>query len=358
MISTIQPEIIKQKYSIAKGLGASDDVINRLELERLRGALMTERSSFISHWQEINEYLAPRRARFWTTDRDRGNRRNYKIINSTGTHAWHTLQAGMMSGFTSQSRQWFRLSTLDPDLAKVEAVKEWLDMVSWMMSDVFLRSNLYTTLMNTYGDMGGFGTGCMFLEEDFDRVIHTYSILAGSYYLIPDAKWNIDGFMRDYQMTVRQIVEQFGTEPGSRDIDWTNISSLVKGLWDNGTTEAWMDITHAIIPNPDWNPNSPRSDKKKYASVYYERGSVGSQYTLSTVDSVKVLQRKGFDKFRIMAPRWQVGGEDIYGTYCPGMEALGDIQGLQTYEKRGAQALEKSINPALVGPSQPQEFES
>lgn len=348
MLAKVQPELIKQNY---KRIGAQDETLNRIELERIRGQCLSERSSFISHWQEINSFLAPRRARFWVTDRDRGNRRNYQIINSTGTHAWHTLQAGMMSGFTSQSRQWFRLSTLDPDLAKVEAVKEWLDMVSWMMSDVFLRSNIYTTLMNVYGDMGGFGTGCMFLQEDFDRVIHTYSILAGSYYLIPDSKWQINGFIRDYMMTVRQIVEQFVVVQGTTNMDWSNCSSLVQGLWNAGTTEAWINVSHAILPNPDWDPNNSRSDRKKYTSVYWERGVVGAQSTISSADSAKTLSRKGFDKFRVMAPRWEVGAEDIYGTYCPGMEALGDIQGLQTYEKRGAQALEKSINPAMVGPA-------
>lgn len=348
MIARIQPESIKQKY---KQIGSSDETLNRLELERIRGQCLSERSSFISHWQEISQFLAPRRARYWVTDRDRGNRRNYSIINSTGTHAWHTLQAGMMSGFTSQSRQWFRLSTMDPDLAKVEAVKEWLDMVSWMMADVFLRSNVYTTLMNVYGDMGGFGTACMFLQEDFDRVIHTYSILTGSYFLIPNDKWEIDGFIRDYMMTVRQIVEQFAVIKGTNRLNWDNVSTLVKGLWDAGNTEAWINVSHAILPNPKWKPESAMSASKKYVSVYWERGTVAAQNTLSTIDSTKVLSRKGFDKFRVMAPRWEVGAEDIYGTYCPGMEALGDIQGLQTYEKRGAQALEKSINPALVGPS-------
>lgn len=329
----------------------ADERINRLELERLRSALSAERSSFVSHWQEIGEFIAPRRTRFWTSDRDRGNRRNYKIINSTGTHSWHTLQAGMMSGFTSPSRQWFRLTTQDPDLAKMEPVKEWLYDVTWMMSDVFLRSNLYTSLMTVYGDMGGFGTSAMMVMEDFSRVIHTFPFVIGSYYLYADSKNNIVGLMRDYMMTVRQIVEQFAWDDEAKAYDWENVSHMVKNLWDAGTTEAWIDITHSIGPNPGWDPDSLRSDRKKYLSVYYERGSVGSQYTISTVDSTKVLSRRGFDKFRVMAPRWEVSGEDIYGTYCPGMEALGDIQGLQVYERRGAQALEKSINPPMVGPA-------
>lgn len=343
MLAKTNPETIKKVQGVESA--------NRLELERLRSMLSAERSSFLSHWQELGQFMLPRRTRFYTTDRDRGNRRNYSIINSTAGLAARTLRAGMMSGFTSPSRPWFRLTTQDPDLAKMEVVKEWLYDVTWALSDMFLRSNLYTSLQTVYGDMGVFGTAAMMVMEDFDRVIHTFPFVIGSYYLFADYKLQIEGFMRDYMMTVRQIVEQFAWDDQMKKYDWSNVSGMVKTLWENGTTEAWIDVTHAIIPNPDWNPKGLRSESKRYLSVYYERGSVGSQYTLSTVDSTKVLSRKGFDKFRVLAPRWEVSGEDVYGTYCPGMEALGDTQGLQVYERRGAMALEKSINPAMVGPS-------
>lgn len=327
------------------------DYPDRIELERLRSGLSAERSSFFTHWRDLSDYILPRRSRFYTTDRDRGNRRNYNIINSTGTHAMHTLQAGMMSGFTSPSRPWFRLTTQDPDLAKFEPVKEWLYDVTWMMSDVFLRSNIYPSLQTVYGDMGCFGTAAMMIMEDYDRVIHAYPFVIGSYYLFADYKLKVNGFMRDFMMTVRQIVEEFAYNPDTKKYEWDNVSGMVKSMWDNGNTEAWIDVTHYIGPNKNWNPNSLQPDKKKYLSITYERGSIGSQYTMSTMDSSKVLRRRGYDKFRILAPRWEVSGEDVYGTYCPGMEALGDIQGLQVYERRGAQALEKSINPAMVGPA-------
>jgi hypothetical protein len=342
------PEIIKNGY---RSLNVKDERTNRLELERLRTQLMVERSTFFSHWQQIDEFISTRRTRFYVTDVDRGNRRNGMIINSTGTHAWHTLRSGMMSGFTSPSRPWFRLTTQDPDLAKMEPVKEWLYDATWLMHDTFLRSNVYNSLPTVYGDMGGFGTSAMMVMEDFERVIHTQVFVLGSYYIFNDYKLHVNGFMRDFRMSVRQIVEQFAWNEQEKKFEWDNVSTLVQQLWHNGTTEAWIDISHAIIPNPDWNPRSLRSDDKKYISVYYERGAVGSQYTISTVDSTKTLQRKGFDRFRILAPRWEVSGEDIYGTMCPGMESLGDIQGLQMYERRSAQALEKSINPAMVGPS-------
>jgi hypothetical protein len=52
-----------------------------------------------------------------------------------------------------------------------------------------------------------------------------------------------------------------------------------------------------------------------------------------------------------LAPRWEVSGDDVYGTNCPGMTALGDIKMLQHGERRGMQALDKLVNPPMVGPS-------
>lgn len=345
MLAKAQPAIIADKLKLA-------DQVNRLDLERLRGALLVERSSFLSHWEELGRFIFPRRTRFYSTDTDRGNRRNMSIINSRGGLAARNCRGGMMSAFTSPSRPWFRLTTMDPDLEKYEPVKEWLYQVTRIEHEVFLRSNLYTSLQTIYGDMEVFGTAAMLLEEDFTgRVIHTYPFVIGSYYLFADDKLKINGFMRDFRMTVRQIVEKFGIQDGTNNIDWTNISELVHGLWNAGTTESWIDISHAVVPNPKWVPGSPLSLKKRYLSIYYERGTSGSQYTISDTDTTKVLQKRGYDKFRVMAPRWEVSGEDIYGTYCPGMEALGDIQQLQMHERRGSQALEKSINPPMVGPA-------
>lgn len=322
----------------------------RLKIERIRGQCLNERSTFLDHWYQLGSFIFPRRTRFYTTDVDRGNRRNMQIIDSTGGLAARTLRSGMMSGFTSPSRSWFRMTTVDPDLAKLDSVKEWLYDVTWRMSEIFLRSNLYNSLQTVYGDMGVFGTSAMLIEEDFDRVIHTYPFVIGSYYLIANDKLKINGFLRDFRLTVRQIVEKWVIQE-DMSMDWSNVSSLVYNLWHSNQTEAWIELTHAILPNEDYDPDSMRSDKKRYLSVYYERGSSTASYTLSQVDTSKILQKKGYDRFRVLAPRWDVSGEDIYGTYCPGMEALGDIQQLQMMERRGMQALEKLINPAMVGPS-------
>src|SRR3990170_4753438 len=90
----------------------------RQQYEILRSQLEIERSSFLSHWGELGSFILPRRPRFSVTDVNRGDRRNQKIIDSTATLAIRTLRSGMMGGVTSPARPWFRLTTIDPNLAE------------------------------------------------------------------------------------------------------------------------------------------------------------------------------------------------------------------------------------------------
>src|SRR5690606_12998366 len=88
--------------------------------------LKQERSSWIAHWRELSDQIQPRRSRFLQSDRNKGDRRNDKIINATPRRAARVLASGMMAGVTSPARPWFRLTTPDPGLAEFGPVREWL----------------------------------------------------------------------------------------------------------------------------------------------------------------------------------------------------------------------------------------
>lgn len=323
----------------------------RRRYEILRSQMYDERSSFIGHWTDLGNYILPRRPRFTISDRNRGDRRNQKIIDSTATLAARTLRSGMMSGVTSPARPWFRLTTNDQKLAESGDVKIWLNEVTELMRTVFLRSNVYNTLPIVYGDLGVFGTAAMLIEEDFTGdIIRTYAFPVGSYMLGNDDKLQVRVFMRDFMMTVRQIVEKFGRQPDGK-IDWTNISDTVKQAWEENKPESWVSVTHVIAGNDEYQIGSPVNKRKRYRSCYYERGIVDSsdQYTGSVAE--KFLSESGYDYFPVLAPRWEIVGEDVYGVDCPGMSSLGDVKQLQLGEKRIMQAIEKMVNPPMVGPT-------
>lgn len=326
----------------------------REKFERLRGQLKTERQSFIPHYQDLADYINPRGAQFTTYDTNRGEKRNQLIVDSTASFAARTLSSGMMSGITSPARPWFRLTTPNPDMAEFGPVKEWLHYVSERMTTIYLRSNVYNILPTLYKSLGVFGTPAMGVFEDLDTTIHCHSFPVGSFMIGTSDKGRVVVFCREFTRTVRQIVETFGrTREKSGSPDWSNISKHVKSCYDNGEYETKIDVVHLIAPNELFDETSPLAAHKRFASCYYEQGTLpGAPMTTSaSFDTNTILSESGFDLFPILAPRWEVNGEDIYATDCPGMMALGDIKALQTMQRRKAQGLEKMINPPLKGPA-------
>lgn len=333
-------------------LPPEDSRMERQRYQAMRTQLDSERSSFMPTWRTLGDYILPRRPRFTVTDVNKGDRRNQNIVNSTGTLAARTLQSGMMGGITSPARPWFKLTTADQDLADVSSVKDWLYQVTQRMQTAYIRSNLYNTLPLIYGDLGVFGTSATFVEEDMEDGIRTYPFAIGSYMISNNAKGKVDVFIRDFAMTVRQIVEKFGVKKGSRDIDWSNISAHVKNQWGLGNYETWIYVSHVIMPNNEFDPRKLEAKYKRFKSVYYETGSQsasGANY-LGDDDQIRYLSKSGYDLFPVLAPRWEVNAEDAYGTNCPGMIALGDIKQLQLAERKGMQAIEKMVNPPMVAP--------
>lgn len=322
----------------------------RTRLEILRSQLTQERTSFIPQYRDVNDFIIPYRGRFFIEDVNRGDRRNLNIINSKGTFAANTLASGMMAGVTSPARPWFKLGAADDELSEFGSVKNWLDLVGRRMNNVFLKSNIYKTLPTSHRDNGTFGTAPLSIEEDFDKVIHTKSYPVGSYFIAVDSKGKVNTWMREYAMTVRNVVETFGEKDHNGNWDWSKFSTMVKQCWDRGQYQSWIQIVHAIYPNDEYDFRSPFAKHKKFASCYYERGFINSSQRnyMDGPNDNTYLRETGYDYFPILCPRWMVNGEDAYGTECPGFVAIGDIKQLQHGEKVHGKALDKMVDPAMV----------
>ena len=343
------------KHPKIKTANMNSDAFNlRHRLEITKAQLERERDSFKYQWRDINDFVRPRRGRFFVTDSNKGDRRNLKIIDSTATFASKNLAAGMMSGVSSPSRPWFKMGAFDPADDAREDAKDWFHTNTARMKSVLLRSNLYSILPIVYGDMGDFGTGCMFMDEDIDSVVRFYSFPIGSYLISANSSGKIDTFMREFQMTVRQVVEMFARDPEDpTKYDWDKVSTQVRSAWEENNKENWIIIVHAVIPNENYQEEALESRFKKYLSIYYERGNSGSSNNTGSgyaAPTDKVLREKGYDYFPVLAPRWGLTGEDVYGTDCPGMTVIGDIKQLQKGEKKVLMAVDKQVDPPMVAP--------
>jgi hypothetical protein len=314
--------------STSKPTTAFDYVTRRL------GAMSSERASWDAHWKDLIDNFSPRRGKFMVTDRNKGNKRN-TLTNNTPLFARRVLVSGLMTGITSPARPWFRLGPPDPDMDEFGPVREWLDILQTLLYKVFASSNLYKALPLIYEEASVVGTSAMIQEEDFDNVSRFTNFTAGEYYLDINGRLQVDQFGREYEMTVYQLVEEFGLE---------NVSGTVKSLYDIGSYDAWIKVVHLIEPVGNMEFSEFKlPDRFKWRSIYYEPGRDGLQKN-------KFMRVKGYEDFPIISPRWDAKAGDIYG-FSPGMDALGDSRALQVQEREKGKAIAKMVAPPTTAPS-------
>lgn len=316
------------------GAGGLDQQNLRECVQRRLTALRNELESqgWKSHWREINELVSPRSGRWLVMDRNRGAKKHNRIINSTASQSSKRLAAGMMAGITSPGRPWFTLTVPEPALADQADVKEWLHVNTQRMRDVFARSNLYNVLPPLYRELGDYGVGCMLALEDDDEVVRFYPFTIGSFYLAADDKFRVNTFYREFEMTVAQVVQRWGTD---------GCSERTKSLYQSKQLDAMISVVHAIQPN-FWRETGRRDNRNlPFVSIYFEAGA----------EEDRLLSRSGFEEFPVLAPRWETIGEDVYGSNCPGMEALGDVKQLQHQELRKGEVIDKIARPPMTAPS-------
>lgn len=303
----------------------------RERLEAKRGQLKTERDkSWLEPWRELRDYIEPNAGRFDDEEVNSGKRRDQSIINDQASKGAEILAAGMHAGMTNPSIPWFKLESPDPGLNDYGPVRNWLYTLKSVMESVFIRSNLYNALPTCYGEQGVFGTGVICAVPDEQSVVRFYNFTVGSYMLATSSRQVVDVLYRDFSMTPRQMVQQFGRNA---------VSQTTRDLYDKGV-ECWIKVCHAIEPNDDREQGRNDNKNMPYRSVYWELS-----------DGRKgILRRSGFKRFNIMAPRWNVKGENVYGK-GPGSMCIGTVKAMQKMELRKAEMIEKGVRPPMQAPA-------
>jgi hypothetical protein len=303
------------------------------QLEAIRGQLKNERAVWEPTLRDIDKCVFPDRCQWSTSEHNKPSATGFDyMLDDTPVRAIRTCASGLHSGVTNPSRVWFELDTADGPASG--SVSAWLEECRDRMLAAFAASNLYNVLPTTYGNCAAFGFDAVVMEEDDEEVFRFESLAIGTYYLSTNHKRRVDCIVREFKMTVRQIVEKFSEK---------NISSALATAWASPQRrEEAIDIVHVVVANKDHNPNGITSREKRYLSVYYE--AVGA-----TKDD-RFLSRAGFDSFPVLCPRWETTGRNAYGQ-GPGKQIRGHAKALQAYKRAIDKATAKQADPPLVAPS-------
>lgn len=310
------------------------------------GALKREREPYMAQWLEISRHITPSRGRFLGTDANRNEAKNRwnQIYDSTAIRAANILAAGLMSGMTDPSSQWFALTTGTPNLDESQSVKVWLDQVQRIMEMAFTQTNVYQALHQCWRDVGCYGILAMVVVEDPELGFHCYPLAVGEYAVGTDFRGQPDTLYRRFSMTAGQLIARYGRSKVSRD---------VVANYDNGKVDRQYKLIHAIEPRFKRNPAAMDNRNMPWRSVVIQIDCDG--------DSDGILEDSGYMEFPCIVGRWGASATDVYSEECPGMVALGDTIQLQHEQLQKGNGIDYLLNPPLILPTaardNPQDFE-
>lgn len=289
----------------------------------------------MTQWLEISEHITPSRGRFLIgKNRNESRSRWNRIVDSSAVRAANILAAGLMSGMTDPSSQWFALTTGTPNLDEEQAVKVWLDQVQRIMEMAFTRTNTYQALHQGWRDVGTYGVMAMVIAEDDREVFHCYPLSVGEYAIGVDDRGVPDTLYRRFIMTAAQLVARFGR---------SKLSADVLRNFDAGQVDHEYKLIHAIEPRFDRQYGKRDSRNMPWRSVIIQIDSDG------TKDGI--LEESGFNEFPCVVGRWGASASDVYSEESPGMVALGDVRQLQHEQKQKGNSIDYIVNPPLIMPT-------
>ena len=287
--------------------------------------LKSQRQNWESHWQEVADYMQPRKADV-TKQRARGDKRMEQVFDSSPIQAVELLSASLHGMLTNPSTPWFTLRFKDEDIDNEDEAKLWLEEATASMYTAFNRSNFQQEIFELYHDLITFGTAAMYVEEDDEDLLKFSTKHIAEIFIAEDDKGRIDTVYRKFTLSARALVQKFGNK----------VSQNIKVMSEKDPYQD-VDILHCVYPRADFNPKLKDQENMPFESVYLEMGS-GDELSVS-----------GFKEFPYVVPRYLKASHEIYGR-SPAMTALPDVKMLNEMSKTTIKAAQKQVDPPLLVP--------
>lgn len=312
------------------------------ELTRRHDALLQERKSWEPDWRACARQFLPRKMRLLESgdQTNKGGQLN-DLIDNTGVYAMRDLVSGLYSILSSPAQPWFLIGLQDEKMERSPGVRQWLDETQKRMRSIFMRSGFYNAARSLYYELGTFGTAFMFAVPDDTTGVRFTTLTAGEYALDTNEHGRVDTVFRTMDLTARQVVRMFGHDKCPDNVKRENDSP--------STPLQRFKVVHAVYPRDDRSPGKMDGKNKRFASVYWLEPSGSSSNVRTGSGGAHLLSEGGFDQLPGFGPRWDVTGNDIYGTSLA-MQTRPACQMVQQMKITALKAAHKEADPPMVGP--------
>lgn len=294
-------------------------------LKRLDG-LKGERGTWESHWQECCDYVLPRKAQI-TLQRSPGDKRTTELFDSTAILDNERMAAGLYSYLCPANKRWFEFQQKRP--GPTDEVKRWFSEATRITYEAIQNSNFSLQAHELFQDLGVTATGCLYVEDGEKSQLSFRAYSLPDFWICEDWQGRPDTVYRQFRLTARQAVQQFGEE---------NLGEKIREAARTPAQYAMQfDFVHAVYPRQERDEKKLDKENMPYASVYID------------VTGKRVVQEGGYQELPYMTPRFSKDPKETYGR-GPAIAILPEIKMLNAMKRTIIKNAEKLVDPPLCVP--------
>lgn len=303
-----------------------------LELSQRASRLAAARSSWDVLWQDIANYVMPRKAEIIQKQGSPNVSKQSRLFDGTAIRGNTILANGQLAWMTPMESRWFSYDP-PPHLKGNDKAEQWYRSCTEIATLELAKSNFYTEIHELYLDRGAFGTAAINLEEGRKSPLNFTTVTCGTYSVAENDEGYVDTIYRSVPMTLRTVVSKFGLENCSEELQRQYKDAKQKNL------DREIKVTHAVYPREDQSITPGRKDgkNKKIASVYFEDATH------------HVLRESGYDDMPTFVTRYLKWGTSAYG-WSPSWIALPEARQLNFLERQMDALAELAAFPRMLIP--------
>lgn len=289
------------------------------------------RGQWLSHAQQVTNYIHPDRADY-TVTRSPGQKRMQYVYDSHPIWCREQFAAGCHSFLTSSTILWFSLAADNERINAMHHVREWLDAATLAMFAVYnsARYNFAVGSQEVYDDVASIGTACMAVLENPRTGMPMFSTRHMKECVFFEGENDrVDTVVRRWEWTAAQAYKFWGVAAGER---------VMKAMQTGRETDKFAFL-HRVKPRLNRDPQRADRLHMAFESVY-----------VAEADQA-VVRESGFRDFPYLTPRGAKAPNETYGR-GRGHTALPDVKMLNEAQKLVWKAAQKVVDPVLDMPDE------
>ncbi len=294
------------------------------------GVLTTDASTWFTLWQNIADYVMPRKSQILTMKTEGVEGFTDDLFNLTAVDANGVLAAGQKDYMVSGD--WFELES--PMKTDDDEAKRWYRTVTEILRDELGRSNFHAQIHEMFLDRGAFGTASINLEEGKRSLFNFVKFDMGTFVCAQDEEGYVDTIIREFTLTARQCLNKFGMENLTpqmlKCVQYDDVKKM----------EQKFPILHYIAPREDAARDMGKIDgpNKPIASIYVSK------------DEKITVRISGYDEMPNATTRFLKWGDSPYG-FSPSIAALPTIKQVNFIEQQMDALAEIAAFPRVLIPN-------